>query len=428
MKKINLITLGCSKNLVDSENLATQLAANNYQIKFDGNIDNTEIAIINTCGFINDAKQESLDTIFSYINAKENNQIEKLYVTGCLSGRYKNDLKKEIPEVDKYFGSESLHEILNTLKADFKKNLLGERLISTPSHYAYLKISEGCNRKCSFCAIPLIRGKHKSVPMEILVQQAQNLAKKGVKELIIIAQDSSSYGIDLYKKYALAELLEKLSNVQGVEWIRLHYTYPVNFPVDALGVIAKKSNICNYIDIPLQHINTKVLKKMRRGHDKQKTYELINLFRQKIPNVSVRTTLIVGHPGETDEDFEQLKQFVREMKFDRLGVFTYSEEENTHAGETMQDTIPEEVKQERASEIMQIQEQISFEKNTAKIGKTIKVLIDRKEQNDYIARTEFDSPEVDNEVIIRTEEKLKIGEFYEVKIIDATEFDLYAKI
>jgi len=427
MQKINLITLGCSKNLVDTENLATQLDKN-YKIVFDGKVSDSKIAIINTCGFINDAKQESIDTILDYVNAKEQNKIDKLFVTGCLSERYKDSLRAEIPEVDKFFGSESLKDILEHLKIDFKKELIGERKISTPSHYAYLKISEGCNRKCSFCAIPLIRGKHKSVPMEVLVSQAENLAKKGVKELILIAQDSSLYGYDLYKKYALAELLEKLSEISEIEWIRLHYTYPVNFPTDALKIINEKENICNYIDIPFQHISSKVLKKMRRGHDGKKIYELVNLFKKEISNLSLRTTLIVGHPGETDQDFEELKQFVSEVKFDRLGVFTYSHEEDTFAGDTMDDIIPDEVKMKRAEEIMNIQQEISLENNTKKIGQTLKILIDRFENDSYIGRTEFDSPEVDNEVIIETNKELEIGKFYFGKITDALEFDLFATI
>ncbi len=427
MQKINLITLGCSKNLVDTENLATQLNTN-YKIVFDGKVSDSKIAIINTCGFINDAKQESIDTILDYVNAKEQNKIDKLFVTGCLSERYKDSLRKEIPEVDKYFGSDSLTNILSSLKIDFKKELLGERKISTPSHYAYLKISEGCNRKCSFCAIPLIRGKHISVPMEVLVSQAKNLAEKGVRELILIAQDSSIYGYDLYEKYALAELLEKLSEISGIEWIRLHYTYPVNFPTDALKVISSKENICNYIDIPFQHISSEVLKNMRRGHDGKKIYELIDLFKKEIPNLSLRTTLIVGHPGETEQDFEELKNFVRETKFDRLGVFTYSHEEDTFAGATMEDVITEEVKMQRAEEIMSIQQEISLENNTKKIGQTLKILIDRFEDDKYIGRTEFDSPEVDNEVIIETKQKLEIGKFYFGKITDALEFDLFAEI
>lgn len=427
MQKINLITLGCSKNLVDTENLATQLNSN-YKIVFDGNVSDSKIAIINTCGFINDAKQESIDTILDYVNAKQQNKIDKLFVTGCLSERYKDSLRKEIPEVDKYFGSESLYEILEHLKIDFKKELLGERKISTPSHYAYLKISEGCNRKCSFCAIPLIRGKHKSVPMEVLVSQAKNLAKKGVKELILIAQDSSLYGYDLYKKYALAELLEKLSEITEIEWIRLHYTYPVNFPTAALKVINEKDNICNYIDIPFQHISSEVLKKMRRGHDGQKIYELINLFKKEISPLSLRTTLIVGHPGETEQDFEELKKFVSEVEFDRLGVFTYSHEEDTFAGDTMEDIIPEEVKMKRAKEIMAIQQEISLENNYKKIGLTMKILVDRLEDEIYIGRTEFDSPEVDNEVIIETDKELEIGQFYYGKIVNALEFDLIAKV
>ncbi len=428
MQKINLITLGCSKNLVDTENLATQLNAGNCKIVFDGNVSESRIAIINTCGFINDAKQESIDTILNYVSAKEENKIDKLFVTGCLSERYKDSLRKEIPEVDKYFGADSLKDILQSLKLDFKKELLGERTKSTPSHFAYLKISEGCNRKCSFCAIPLIRGKHKSTPIEILISQAKNLVENGVKEIILIAQDSSMYGYDLYKEYKLANLLEQLSEIEDLEWIRLHYTYPVNFPIDALKVINDKKNICNYIDIPFQHISSNVLKNMKRGHDDKKIYELIDLFRNTITNLSLRTTLIVGHPNEAEQDFEELKQFVRQSKFDRLGVFTYSHEENTYAGDNMQDNVSEEIKMKRAEEIMEIQQEISLQNNTKKIGEIFRVLIDRVENEKYIGRTEFDSPEVDNEVIIESDKQLKIGEFYKVKIFDALEFDLFAKL
>ena len=428
MKKINLITLGCSKNLVDTEVISTQLSSSNYEIVFDGEINDAKIVIINTCGFINDAKQESIDTIFDYIDAKEQNKIDKLFVMGCLSERYMDVLPEEIPEPDKYFGVNDLQEILQTLQADYKKELLGERIISTPPHYAYLKISEGCNRKCSFCVIPKIRGKHKSVPIELLIEQANYLIKNGVKELMLIAQDTSMYGYDLYKKYALAELLEKLSNINSLEWIRLHYTYPVNFPLDALKIINQRKNICKYIDIPFQHISDNVLKNMHRGHDSKKIYELIDRFKKEIPNVALRTTLIVGHPGETEENFEELKQFVREVKFARLGVFTYSHEEDTYAGDNMQDIIPEEVKNARLGEIMEIQQEISLQQNIAKIGKTYKVLIDRIENDFYIARTQYDAPEVDNEVIINSKKELDIGEFYNVKITDASEFDLYGEI
>ena len=427
-KKINFITLGCSKNLVDTENLATQLDANNYKIIFEGNIEDSNIAIINTCGFINDAKQESIDTILSFIEAKKQNKIDELFVMGCLSERYMNDLKKEIPEVSKYFGVNDLQQILKTLNSKYKKELLGERLISTPSHFAYLKISEGCNRNCSFCAIPMIRGKHKSIPIDLLVKKATYLVENGVKELILIAQDSSMYGYDLYKKYALAELLEKLSDIKKLEWLRLHYTYPVNFPLDALKIINKRKNICNYIDIPFQHVSNKVLKKMRRGHDKEKIYSLLALFKKEIPDVSIRTTILVGHPGETEKDFDELKNFVKNAKFSRLGVFTYSHEENTFAGDTMKDIIPQKIKDKRAEEIMNIQQEISLENNLSKIGKTYKVLIDRKENNYFVARTQYDSPEVDNEVLISTEKELEIGEFVNVKIIDAQEFDLYGEI
>ena len=428
MNKINIITLGCSKNTVDSEMIATQLDAQNIEFVFDKFDTSAKTVVINTCGFIADAKEESIDTILQFAKAKENNEIENLYVMGCLSERYKDDLKKEIKEVDEFFGVNDLKEIVETLKVDYKKELIGERVISTPKHFAYLKISEGCDRSCSFCAIPLIRGKHISVPQEILLSQAKNLVSKGVKELILIAQDISYYGLDIYKRQALPELLEKLAKIKGLKRIRLHYAYPTNFPFEVLDVMKKHKNICRYIDIPFQHISTNVLKKMKRGHSKDVILKFIERFRKEIPEIIIRTTLLVGHPGETDEDFNELKQFVKEMKFERLGVFTYSEEENTYAGDNFKDDVPENVKMERANEIMQIQQEISFELNTAKIGKTFEVIIDREDEKYFIGRTEFDSPEVDNEVLIEKSKKLQIGEFYNVKIINAEDFDLFGKL
>ncbi len=426
--KINIITLGCSKNTVDSETLATQLGAGNIEFVFDNYNYNTKTVVINTCGFIADAKEQSINTILNFAKAKTDKQIDNLYVIGCLSERYKEYLEKEIPEVDNYFGVNNLKEIVETLKVDFKKELLGERVISTPKHYAYLKISEGCDRKCSFCAIPLIRGKHKSVTMELLIKQAKNLAKGGVKELILIAQDLSYYGLDIYKKQKLPELIDKLSNIKGIKRIRLHYAYPANFPSEVIEIMKKHKNICKYIDIPFQHINNNVLKKMKRGHDKKLIFKLIEKFRTEIPNIAIRTTIIVGYPGETEDNFDELKEFVKKIKFERLGVFTYSEEEDTFAGNNFDDNITDKIKQARADEIMQIQQQISLELNKNKIGKIYEIVIDREEHDFYIGRTEFDSPEVDNEVLINKNIKLQIGNYYNVKITDAGDFDLYAEL
>lgn len=426
--KVNIVTLGCSKNLVDSEVLLTQLRGNGIDAGHEVPDDDASVVIINTCGFIDNAKQESVDTILRYVDAKQEGLIDKVYVTGCLSQRYKDDLEKEIPEVDAWFGTRDLPRLLKQFKADYKQELIGERILTNPGHYAYLKISEGCDRPCSFCAIPLMRGRHISRPVEELVQEARNLARNGTKELLLIAQDSTYYGLDLYKKRALAELLSRLADVEGIEWIRLHYAFPSGFPEDVLDVMANRSNICRYLDIPLQHASTRMLQLMRRGITREKTEQLLNTIRNKVPDIAIRTTLITGHPGETEADFEELLQFVEEQRFDRLGVFTYSHEENTHAW-TMKDDVPASVKQQRADEIMALQERISHELNEQKIGQVMKVLVDRKEGGYYIARTEFDSPEVDNEVLIDSPDNyLRIGDFTQVKITGATEFDLFATV
>ena len=420
--KINVVTLGCSKNIYDSEILMGQLKANNKQVvhQEDGNI-----VVINTCGFIDNAKQESIDTILEYSDKKEKGLIDKLFVTGCLSERYKPDLEKEIPNVDQYFGTTDLPKLLKALKADYKHELVGERLTTTPKNYAYLKISEGCDRPCSFCAIPLMRGKHKSKSIEDIVIEATKLANKGVKEIILIAQDLTYYGLDLYKKRELGLLLKSLVKVEGIEWIRLHYAFPTGFPVDVLKVIKDESKICNYIDIPLQHISNNILKSMRRGSSKIKISELINKIRYEVPGIAIRTTLIVGYPGESEENFDELKKWVSDTKFDRLGCFTYSHEENTHAYNLVDD-VPKEIKDARLAEIMEIQSNISFSLNQEKIGKTFKCSIDRKEGAYFIGRSEFDSPDVDNEVLIdASEHYLKTGDFSNIKIISATEFDLY---
>ncbi|WP_340199326.1 30S ribosomal protein S12 methylthiotransferase RimO [Ascidiimonas sp. W6] len=422
--KINVVTLGCSKNVYDSEVLMGQLKANGKEVAHeeDGNI-----VVINTCGFIANAKEESVNTILEYVQKKEEGEVDKVFVTGCLSERYKPDLEKEIPNVDQYFGTSDLPVLLKALGADYKHELIGERLTTTPKNYAYLKIAEGCDRPCSFCAIPLMRGKHKSTPIENLVLEAQKLAAKGVKELILIAQDLTYYGLDIYKERRLAALLKALAQVDGIEWIRLHYAFPTGFPMDVLEVMKSESKICNYIDIPLQHIADPILKSMRRGTTKAKTTKLLQEFRKMVPEMAIRTTLIVGYPGETVEDFEVLREWVREMRFERLGCFTYSHEENTHAY-NLEDDVPEEVKQQRASEIMEIQSQISWELNQQKIGKTFQCLIDRKEGGYFVGRTEFDSPDVDNEVLIDASKfYVKIGDFTTLKIIDAADFDLYAE-
>jgi ribosomal protein S12 methylthiotransferase len=425
--KVNIVTLGCSKNLVDSEVLLTQLRGNGIQATHESDKNDANIVVINTCGFIDNAKQESIDTILRYVDAKEEGLVDKVYVTGCLSHRYKDDLEKEIPQVDAYFGTNELPALLKKFKADYKHELLGERIITTTSHFAYLKISEGCDRPCSFCAIPLMRGGHKSRPIEELVTEAKNLAAKGVKELLLIAQDSTYYGLDIYRKRNLSDLLKHLSDVEGIDWIRLHYAFPSGFPLDVLDVMAERSNICNYLDMPLQHGSTNMLKIMRRGITREKTEELISTIRQKVPNIALRTTLIAGHPGETEDDFRQMMEFVEWAKFDRLGIFAYSHEQNTHAF-SMPDDIPAKVKEKRASEVMALQEQISLEKNEAKVGQTFKVLIDRKESGFYVGRTESDSPEVDNEVLVPvTKGHLRIGDFHQIRINEALPFDLYGE-
>jgi ribosomal protein S12 methylthiotransferase len=419
--QINVITLGCSKNIYDSEVLMGQLQANKKMVNHEGE---GNIVVINTCGFIDNAKEESVNTILEQVERKNLGEVDKVFVMGCLSERYKPDLKKEIPDVDQYFGTTELPNLLKALGADYKHELIGERLLTTPKHFAYLKISEGCDRPCSFCSIPLMRGKHQSRPVEELVQQAQNLAKKGVQELILIGQDTTFYGLDLYNERKLASLLEALAQVEGIEWIRLHYAFPTGFPKDVLEVMRDQPKVCNYLDIPLQHIADPILKSMRRGTTKEKTTQLLEEMRSKLPGIALRTTLIVGYPGETEEDFETLKQWVKKTRFDRLGCFTYSHEENTHAYH-LEDSVPEEVKQERLNTIMEIQSQISWEENQKCIGQTFKCLIDRKEGDYFVGRTYRDSPDVDNEVLIDAQQfYLKQGSFVQVKIISATDFDL----
>ena len=421
---INVVTLGCSKNVYDSEVLMGQLKAGGKEVvhEKEGNI-----VVINTCGFINNAKEESINTILDYVQQKEAGLVDKVFVMGCLSERYKPDLEKEIPNVDQYFGTSELPALLKVLGADYKHELIGERLTTTPKNYAYLKISEGCDRPCSFCAIPLMRGAHISTPIEDLVTEAEKLAAKGVKELILIAQDITYYGLDLYKKRALADLLRALVKVEGIEWIRIHYAFPTGFPMDVLEVMKTEPKICNYLDIPLQHISDKILTSMKRGTTQEKTTKLLKKFREAVPEMAIRTTLIVGYPGETEKDFQALKEFVKAMRFDRLGCFTYSHEENTTAYE-LADDVPEEVKLQRANEIMELQSQISWELNQKKVGKTFRCLIDRKEGNYFVGRTEYDSPDVDNEVLIDAKKHyVKIGDFTDVKIIEAADYDLYAE-
>lgn len=425
--KVNIVTLGCSKNLVDSEVLLTQLRGNGIETTHESKKDDANIVVINTCGFIDNAKQESIDTILRYVDAKEEGVVEKVYVTGCLSERYKTDLEKEIPDVDAWFGTRDLSRLLKQLNANYKHELIGERILTNPSHFAYLKISEGCDRPCSFCAIPIMRGKHISKPIEELILEAKNLAKKGTKELLLIAQDSTYYGLDLYKKRNLAELLQRLSDVEGIDWIRLHYAFPTGFPMDALDVMAERSNICKYLDIPLQHGSSRMLQIMRRGTTREKTEALLNTIREKVPGIAIRTTLIAGHPGETEQDFDEMMKFVEQMRFDRLGVFPYSHEDHTHSY-SLADDVSEELKQERVDALMDLQQGISLELNHAKIGNTYKVLIDRKESGNFIGRTEFDSPEVDNEVLLDgSKEYLRVGDFIQAKVTSATEFDLIAE-
>lgn len=423
--KINVVTLGCSKNLYDSEVLMGQLKANDKNVVHEDENEDGNIVVINTCGFIGDAKEESINTILHYVQKKELGEVDKVYVSGCLSERYKPDLEKEIPNVDEFFGTHDLPNLLKVLEANYKHELVGERLTTTPTHYAYLKIAEGCDRPCSFCAIPLMRGKHVSTSIENLVVEATKLAKKGIKELILIAQDLTYYGLDIYKKRALADLLKELVKIDGIEWIRLHYAFPTGFPLDVLEVINNEPKVCNYLDIPLQHINDAILKSMKRGTSHEKTTNLIKEFRKSVPNMAIRTTIIVGYPNETQENFEELKNWIREMRFERLGAFAYSHEENTTAAE-LEDNVPEEIKQQRVNEVMEIQSQISFELNQEKVGKTFKVIIDRKDGNYFVGRTEFDSPDVDNEVLIdATKYYVQVGKFAQIKITSATEFDLY---
>ena len=426
--KINVITLGCSKNLYDSEVLMGQLKSNKIEVEHQSEQEDSNIVVVNTCGFIDNAKEESVNTILEQIRRKENGDIEKLFVTGCLSERYKPDLQKEMPDVDEFFGTRDLPRLLKSLGADYKHELVGERLTTTPSHYAYLKISEGCDRKCSFCAIPLMRGGHKTTPIEDLVIEAEKLAAKGTKELILIAQDLTYYGLDLYKERKLAELMTKLSEVEGIEWIRIHYAFPTSFPVDVLEVIKNNPKICTYLDIPLQHVSDNLLKSMRRGTTMKKTMELIKKFREDVPGITIRTSLIVGYPGETEKEFQELLDFVQESKFDRLGVFTYSHEENTHAYNLVDD-VPQEVKHQRAEDVMDLQSSISYNMNQERVGKTYKVLFDRKEGDFFIGRTEFDSPDVDNEVIINAKDfYIRIGDFANIKITKADHYDLYGEL
>ncbi len=426
--KVNVVTLGCSKNLVDSENIITQLQGNDFEVTHEADEDDANVVIVNTCGFIDLAKEESINTILEYAEVKKSGGIDKLFVTGCLSQRYKEDLEQEIPEVDAYFGTLELPGLLAKLQADYKHELIGERLTTTPQHYAYLKIAEGCNRTCSFCAIPLMRGGHVSRPVEELVKEAQHLARLGVKELMLIAQELTYYGLDLYKERALPRLLHALADVEGIEWIRLHYAYPSKFPREIFDVMAERQEICNYLDIPLQHASDSVLKRMRRQITQAETRDLLAYARERVPGIAIRTTMLVGFPGETEAEFQELCDFVRDMDFDRLGVFQYSHEEGTRAHESTDD-VPEAIKAERANYIMEIQQDISYEKNRSRIGQHLRVLFDRKEAEYFIGRTEFDSPEVDNEVWVAAEQQYaRIGDFATVEITDATEYDLYGKI
>lgn len=426
--KINIVTLGCSKNLVDSEVLFTQLRGNGMEVTHESKKDDANIVVINTCGFIDNAKEESINTILRYVDAKDAGVVDKVYVTGCLSHRYKDELEVEMPTVDAWFGTNEMPRLLKTLRADYKHELVGERLLTTPAHYAYLKIAEGCDRPCSFCAIPLMRGSHISRPIEQLVAEARSLARRGTKELILIAQDLTYYGLDLYRKRNLADLIDQLADVEGIDWIRLQYAYPSGFPVEVLDVMRNRSNVCHYLDMPLQTGSTELLKLMRRGITREKTEALIQTIRERVPDITLRTTLIVGHPGETEVMFAETYDFVERMRFDRLGVFTYSHEENTHSF-SMPDDIPADIKQERADELMDLQQGISSELNQQKVGKTYKVLFDRKEGGYFIGRTEADSPEVDNEVLVpATKSYIRLGDFANVRIDRAEEFDLYGEV
>lgn len=425
--KVNIVTLGCSKNLVDSENLFTQLKGNAFDVTHEAATDDAQVVVINTCGFIDNAKQESIDTILRYVEAKADGLVEKVYVTGCLSHRYKDELAVEIPQVDAWFGTNELPRLLKTLKADYRRELVGERLLTTPTHYAYLKIADGCDRPCSFCAIPLMRGGHISRPLDELVTEATSLARRGTKELILIAQDLTYYGLDLYRRRNLSELLHRLSDVPGIEWIRLQYAYPAGFPLDVSAAIASRKNICDYLDMPLQTGSTEQLRVMRRGINRQKTEALIDTIRQQVPGIALRTTLIVGHPGETEAQYEETYRFVEKMRFDRLGVFTYSHEDNTHSA-TMADDVPQELKEQRADELMELQQGISWELNQQKIGQTHRVLFDRTEGGYLIGRTQYDSPEVDNEVLVPLSGTVQPGQFANVCITDAEAFDLFGQL
>jgi ribosomal protein S12 methylthiotransferase len=425
--KVNIITLGCSKNLVDSEVLSGQLLANDIDVVHENRKKDHNIVIVNTCGFIDKAKEESVNTILEQVDLKKKGKLDKVYVTGCLSERYKNNLEAEIPEVDAFFGTMELPQILKRFEADYKSELVGERLLSTPSHYAYMKISEGCNRTCSFCAIPLMRGKHVSKPVEELVAEAKMLVKRGVKEVMLIAQELTYYGLDLYKKRDLPRLLHALADVEGLEWIRLHYAYPSKFPIEIIDVIRERDNICNYLDMPLQHAADNMLKAMKRQITREEMNVLISEIRERIPDICLRTTLIAGFPGETEDDVEELKGFLQQHRFDRVGIFTYSHEEGTSAYD-VEDNIPQEVKEERAREVMEVQQEISYEKNQEKLGREFKVLIDKKEAGRYLGRTEFDSVEVDNEVIVHSSRALKPGDFVQVKITKAYDFDLEGEL
>ena len=425
---MNVVTLGCSKNIFDSEVLMSQLKANKFDVHHESNDGEASTVIINTCGFIDNAKQESIDTILGWADAKKNGEVDKIMVTGCLSERYKDDLAGEIPEVDAWFGTRELPRLLKTLKADYKHELVGERLLTTPLHYAYFKIAEGCDRPCAFCAIPLMRGKHVSTPMDQLLKNAKNLAANGTKELILIAQDLTYYGLDIYKKRNLSELMSRLAEIEGIDWIRLQYAYPSGFPMDILDAMNKYDNVCKYLDMPLQHASSSMLKSMKRGINREKTDALIKSIREKVPGIALRTTLITGFPGETETDFQEMMEWIKETRFERLGCFTYSHEENTSAHDLVDD-VPQEVKQDRANQIMALQSGISMELNQAKVGKTYKVLFDRVEGDYFIGRTQYDSPEVDNEVLVHNKDGFaRIGDFANVEVTDAEEFDLFGKI
>ena len=429
MKKINVITLGCSKNTVDSEHLMAQLAAAGYELEHDSDRNDADVVVINTCGFIGDAKKESIDTILAAVRAKEEGLIERLFVVGCLSERYADELRDEIPEVDEYFGVNDWADIVAALGGQHKAELATERVLTTPSHYAYLKISEGCNWLCGYCAIPIIRGKHISVPMESILEEARLLARRGVKELMVIAQDTTYYGIDLYGCRRLADLLSELCRIDGIEWIRLHYAYPAAFPEDVIEVMAREPKICKYLDIPFQHISDKMLSAMKRRHTKAEAMELIKRLRRQIPDIALRTTLLVGYPGETLEDIAELEEFVREVRFDRLGVFPYSEEEGTYSATELTDDVPEEEKERRAARIMQIQEQISLENNLSRVGRVMRVMVDSRQGDYYVARSEYDSPEVDQEILIPCElRQLRRGRFYDVRITGAEDYDLFGEV